>query len=319
MRVSGSRSHAQAHQLYHAALVAWKEPTLTFEPPQGFSIRIYLPDGAAEGLRIVERSNWSGIGVVCPRSLVTQKVSEYPEYFGRAGVYVLVGSSESGEREQIYVGLADPIGPRLKDHLKAKDKDFWTNAVFFVSKDESLNRAHIQYLESNLHELAVRTKRAQLNNKVVPQAGSLSAPDKDDAGNFMADILTILPLVGVNAFESVPEPPITILSILIPSKDYSARGYESVRGFVVREGSQATSNPAPSLSRSGTAIREDLIGDGVLIKDPANDYYYMFTQDYEFKSSSSAAVVCMGYSTNGREAWKTDDGRTLRQLQESSE
>lgn len=35
---------------------------------RGFTIKIFVPDGSADGLRIVEKSNWSGRGIVCPRS-----------------------------------------------------------------------------------------------------------------------------------------------------------------------------------------------------------------------------------------------------------
>ena len=34
-----------------------------------FTIRIFLPDGAPDGLRIVEKTNWTSKGMVCPRSL----------------------------------------------------------------------------------------------------------------------------------------------------------------------------------------------------------------------------------------------------------
>jgi hypothetical protein len=36
-----------------------------------FSIRIFMPDGQADGLKIVEKSNWSGRGVVCPSALLS--------------------------------------------------------------------------------------------------------------------------------------------------------------------------------------------------------------------------------------------------------
>ena len=42
---------------------------------RGYSIRIYLPDGTADGLKIVEKSNWSGRGVVCPRALFAESKS----------------------------------------------------------------------------------------------------------------------------------------------------------------------------------------------------------------------------------------------------
>lgn len=31
---------------------------------RGFSIRIFLPDGTPDGLRLVEKSNWTGRGIV---------------------------------------------------------------------------------------------------------------------------------------------------------------------------------------------------------------------------------------------------------------
>jgi hypothetical protein len=39
------------------------------EPMSGFSLRIFLPDGSPDGLRLVEKSNWTGRGIVCPRPL----------------------------------------------------------------------------------------------------------------------------------------------------------------------------------------------------------------------------------------------------------
>jgi hypothetical protein len=38
----------------------------------GFSVRIFIPSGEPEGLRIVEKSNWTGQGLVFPRSLFAE-------------------------------------------------------------------------------------------------------------------------------------------------------------------------------------------------------------------------------------------------------
>ena len=37
--------------------------------PTAFSLRIFVADGDPDGLRLVERSNWIGKGVVFPRAL----------------------------------------------------------------------------------------------------------------------------------------------------------------------------------------------------------------------------------------------------------
>ena len=33
----------------------------------GTSLRIFFPDGSSEGLRLLEKSNWTGHGLLCPR------------------------------------------------------------------------------------------------------------------------------------------------------------------------------------------------------------------------------------------------------------
>lgn len=52
----------------------------------GFSVRIFMPSGKPEGLRVVEKSNWSGQGLVFPRSLYGAE-RKRPE-LTRTGVYI---------------------------------------------------------------------------------------------------------------------------------------------------------------------------------------------------------------------------------------
>ena len=63
------------------------------------------------------------------------------------------------------------------------------------------------------------------------------------------------------------------------------------------------------------AQRKQLITEGTLIE---KDGYLMFTKDAEFSSPSSAAVVIHGGSANGLVAWKSEDGKTLKQLDEQT-
>jgi hypothetical protein len=48
------------------------------------------------------------------------------------------------------------------------------------------------------------------------------------------------------------------------------------------------------------------------------DGFLVFTKDAEFSSPSAAAVVIHGGSANGLTAWKTKDGRSLKQLDEEA-
>jgi hypothetical protein len=117
--------------------------------PDAFSIKIFLADGTPDGLRIVEKSNWTGVGLVCTRS-------QYPNVRNRrefqgAGAYVLVGPGKN-LLPRVYVGEAEVLRKRLDNHHQ--NNEFWTRFVAFTSRDGNLNKAHVRYLEARLIALA---------------------------------------------------------------------------------------------------------------------------------------------------------------------
>ena len=118
----------------------------------------------------------------------------------RAGVYILVGyKEEDDDLPTIYVGQADGVRGRIDQH--SVTKDFWDWGAVFVSNSGNLNRAHVTWLEHALVKFAVEAKRCHLDNGNVPQEPALSEAEKADTRGFLREILQILPLVGLRAFE----------------------------------------------------------------------------------------------------------------------
>lgn len=277
---------------------------------RGFSVRIFIPSGEPEGLRIVEKSNWTGQGLVFPRAQYGE-VRSRPE-LSRTGVYVLWGPGESVQLPRVYVGEGDGVLPRLDQH--ARQKDFWTHAAVFTSKDENLNKAHVQYLEARLVELAAEAKRAELDNGNVPQRPALSEADVADAEGFLGDMLLCLPVVGVSLFEKAKAGAARSRGLFLRAKGIEARGVDGSEGFVVRAGSRAVKAEVPSCHAYLVELRRSLVEQGVLA--PEGDAYRL-TQDYTFNSPSTAAGVLLGRSANGRVEWKDASGRTLKEIQEA--
>ena len=91
--------------------------------------------------------------------------------------------------------------------------------------------------------------------------------------------------------------------------------YEDAKGFVVVKGSQLVKDEAPSIHKYMSTLRMELLAQGV-IKDEGP--FFVFTQDQVFNSRSTAAGVTQGRTANGRRDWKTNDGKTLRELQETA-
>jgi len=282
--------------------------------PTPFSLRIFVADGDPDGLRLVERSNWIGKAVIFPRALYP-KVRERDE-FQQTGVYLLMGPRESGTGDQIYIGEGDPVRPRLEQHYAKKD--FWTKAVFFVAGQGQLNKAHVQYLESQLIKQAIAAKRVLLENGNTPTEPTLSEADRADMDVFLGNILGMLPVLGVHAFEKASQnvdgggPLLTCRG-----KGIVATGRDTAQGFVVRAGSHAMKDTTPSLKEyfpSTCDLRVQLVKNGVLAEDKDK---LRFTQDYTFTSPSLAAQVVLGRSANGRIDWKDANGKTLKELQEA--
>lgn len=277
---------------------------------QGFSVRIFVPSGNPEALKIVEKSNWTGQGVVFPRPLFAE-ARKRPE-LKRTGVYVLWGPAEFSQLPRAYVGEGDSVLSRLDQH--AKNKDFWTHGVVFTSKDHNLNKAHVKYIESRLVELANKAKKCELDNGNAPQAPLLSEADGADAEGFLADILLCLPVVGVSLFEQAKATSRKGRDLVLKAKGVEARGVDNPQGFIVRAGATAVKTGVPSIPVSLANLRQTLIQKGVL-EDGGETL--RLAQDYNFRSPSTAAGVLLGRSSNGRVEWKNAKGLTLKEIQDA--
>jgi hypothetical protein len=301
-----------------------------------FSLRIFVADGDPDGLRLVERSNWVGKALIFPRSLLPQ-VKQRPE-LAQTGVYLLLGPQDDGDDDKLYIGEGDPIRPRLESHYA--NKDFWTHAICFVAAAGQLNKAHVQFLESNLVRLALAAKRVPLDNGNQPSEPTLHEADRADMMVFLANLLGMLPVLGIHAFEqvkravrtshaSIPsltgifanlqgespqsEPISQEVLLTCRGKGFSATGFDSAQGFVVLAGSHAAGDTGVSLAAKLVSSRQELLRRGVL--EEAGEVL-SFKQDYVFSSPSYAASMVLGRSANGRRNWRDAQGNTLKELQE---
>lgn len=274
-----------------------------------FFIRVLVPTGDPDGLRIVEKSNWPSVGVVFNRTNYKEVVNRIE--FDKTGVYVLVGTSDDSILPTIYVGEGDPVKNRLNQHYGKKD--FWDWAVFFVAKDDSLNKAHVQHLEAELLRLAKEAKQCKLDNGQGAVAPTLSEAELALADSFLQDILSIFPLLGLGVFEktvTTTKKPRDLLSI--DSKGVKASGYEDAKGFIVVKGSQLVKVETNTIHQYMSTLRKDLLAQGVIVDQ---GQHYAFAQDQVFTSPSTAAGVILGRTANGRIEWKNSEGKTLKQLQ----
>lgn len=276
------------------------------------TIKLFLLRGDAKSLRTAEISNWTGKAVAAPRTELDDLLRR--EEVDKAGVYILTGADPSSGSPLAYIGEAEVIRERIKQH---KSKDFWVSAVIFVSKDENLTKAHVRYLEGRMIQEAIAAGRFSLENS---QSGGSKLPesDREDMEVFLSRIRQLLPVLGSDilipaAPKATKQPPGGTLFCRI--KGAEGRGYRTADGFLVLKGSTAVLEERPSAKnwKSVPALRQKLIEEGTMT--PAAGYY-LFINDVEFSSPSAAAAVIHGGSANGLIAWKSHDGVTLKELDE---
>lgn len=275
-----------------------------------FALSLFVPSGLPEGMRIVEKINWSGIGFVIPRSQL-QEFSERDES-RHPGVYVLSGPDPEGGTDLIYIGEADPLGRRLEQH---QAREFWTTAYAFTSKDDYLNKAHAQHLEARLIRLAQDAKRCRLENAVQGHSITLAERERAGAEGFMEELLLCCPVLGLRVFEqaSGKPPASTRLLFQLKGPDASGQWFESPGGFTVLRGASARRDFVDSTPAAWVQAREQLLSQGVFVEGPSG---LTLAQDYEFNSPSQAAMMLMARTANGRTNWKDDKGVTLKEHQE---
>lgn len=287
----------------------------------GRSLELFFINGEPDGMATAEVFGWTGHVLRTPR-LQIKSALQRPEA-GYTGVYVLLEKSEEGGR--IYIGEAENVGQRLRDHVA--NKDWWGTALLVTTAGDALHKAHVKYLESRLVEAARISGSKQLENGNTPPRSSLNEAARTNMETFFETLMMVFPALGINAFQTGlrledPEPAVPDFrgnegpKFLLQSDKHGTQGIATLEGseFVVQKGSVGRPEWVSKTAtiHSYQTLFEKLVADGVIA--PSGDHS-TFTKSYAFKSPSAAAAVLIGRPSNGRMLWKTEDGRTFDEFE----
>lgn len=285
----------------------------------GKTIKLFLMDSDPDGRIICELSNWTGKAYRIPRGKV--KDCSDREDLKSTAVYLLFGKSEtSTDKANVYIGEAENAYTRLVSHIS--EKEFWNEAVVFISKDENLNKAHIKYLESRLFEIASAASRYNIKNTNTPTKSSISESDKSEMEEFIEYIKILINTMGFKVFEPLIKQEKAndnnndneeILYINNAPRGANAKGKRTPDGFVVFRDSEVATDTVKSYREKGlNKLRDELIENEIIVKI---ENKLIFKSDYLFSSPSAAAMVIMGRSANGLQEWKDSSGKQLRDIE----
>jgi hypothetical protein len=278
----------------------------------GKTIKLFLIDGEPNGRMTCELSNWTGKAYKIPRIKI-KDCNDRPD-LTNPGVYLLFGKNETG-KDLVYIGEAEIVYKRLTQHLT--QKDFWTEAIVFISKDENLNKAHIKYLENRLYDLAKIVNRYHVDNNTVPTQSSIAESDREEMEEYIENIKILINTLGHKVFEDKREnkshqQQAKETFYIKSARGADAQGEPTSDGFVVFKGSKVSDSTVPSITQNFNRLRDELIEMGVITQ---NNEEFEFAEDHVFSSPSTAAVMVMGRNANGLTEWKLKDGTTLKDFE----
>ena len=296
---------------------------------RGKSINLFLMDGDANGMIKCTLANWIGIAYKIPRTSLDKCKSRTD--LKQTGVYFLFGVSDTTGKSVVYVGQAgnrkngEGILNRLLEHKRNPKEDYWTEAVVFTTSNNSFGPTEISYLENRFCNLAVAAKRYEVKNGNDPSLGNITEEKESELEDFIEYAELIMGTLGHKVFipytssavTAVPAPdtgavldndePEMYLSRAIKKSSITvkATGRQTSEGFVVLKGSiispddDNTIPPGVKKLRQASQIDSD----------------HVLQEDVLLGSPSSAAMFVIGKSSNGWTAWKTSDGKTLHDLE----
>jgi hypothetical protein len=281
-------------------------------------------DGVPTGRVKVTLANWTGVPYRVPR--VDLNKCNGIAALTQSDVYFLFGTVEESGGDVVYVGQAgvrkngEGILYRLKEHMRNPDKDYWTEAVVFTTSNNSFGPTEISYLENRFCALALNAKRYAVKNGNDPSPGHITEEKESELEEFLDYAKIIMGALGHKVFE-----PLLQTAPIAPSADGSvsetgtlfainrtganAKGMLTNEGFVVLAGSVIRQELVPSASDSIKASREN--------NKENVDMNGVVQKDILFRTPSGASSFALGAPTNGNVEWKTAEGQTLKEVENS--
>lgn len=282
---------------------------------RGRTINLYLLDGSVTGAIKYTLPNWTGVVYKIPRTALGSCKDR--GHLQQSGVYFLFGKSNEHNENVVYVGQAgirkngEGLLRRILDHARNPEKDYWTEAVAITTTNNSFGPTEISYLENKFTSLANKAKRYIVKNGNEPNPGNITEEKESELEEFIEYSQIVMGILGHKVFVPLDEvtddtPRENIVKLCLKERGADATGFLTSEGIVVCRGSKIKETATPSCQKWIKNMRQR--------NSPYINSDFILTKDIAFDSPSSAAGFCVFGSANGRISWKTESGKTLKEL-----
>lgn len=269
------------------------------------TIQIFLPDGNPRSIKIAEITSRTVQAVLFPRSKIEEASSR--NELNNVGVYLLFGPNEN--KPSVYIGEAENVMQRLKQHNKSKD--FWTHAITFTSKTQYFTKTHIKYLEWFCCEKALSANRYSLENGNSPTKPHVSESVEADLMDNFDTMQILISTLGYPVFDQIKSVVKKSELIYCKGKQAKAEGEYTDDGIVILKGSTCNLTETKTAHQYLVSTRNELLEKEILKEENG---VLIFQTDHLFSSPSTAAGIVLARNANGWIEWKYSNGKTLDEV-----
>ena len=292
----------------------------------GKTIKLYITGEEQKNLKSAELSNWSGKAFIGSRKNVP--VIQKLEELSSPGIYFLISKNMTSNQITLYVGEADEVNSRLKNHLSGKD--WWDTFVCFISKDGNLTKAHVRYLEKRFYQIAKENTTAfDLQNSSEPPGSKLPQSDIDDLEEYLKNMIFVLQNLGLLDFaktsdqvekEKPSNSEIFYLNLTTDRIDENKKQLQgkliiTQDGYRLLKGSFVEKTERKSFHTHCYYPLRKKIEDENFLEESKYEGVYLLKADVDFNSPSAAASVVKNRATNGPKEWKNSSGMSLDEFE----
>jgi len=290
------------------------------------NFNLFLMDGEVTGRIKCTLSNWTGIAYKIPRTYLDKCKDRLD--LKQSGVYFLFGKNDDGD-DEVYIGQAgirkngEGVLFRVSEHLK--DEIYFSDAVMLTTQNNSFGPTEISYLENKFTNMAIDVDRYKVRNGNDPNPGNVTEEKESELEDFVEYSKMVLGVLGYKIFVPIVDKDTkekyennndkeSIFYLSRKSgksnRQIEAKCKRTDEGFVVLKDSMIETIDSTAIPKSIKELRKECINKNEIIDG-------RISKDYLFNSPSYAAAFVLGTNANGKTHWKTENGITLKDLEEN--
>jgi len=273
------------------------------------TITIFLIDWNPTWFRKIYLNNRLTLGFFIPRKDLDKAKNR--DEFTRSWVYFLLWKNEE-DKNLVYIWQTWNLLERIKQHHNDIKKDFWNSAIIFTTDNWSWNESDLNFLEKKLIEDAKKLWNYIIKNSQSWNTWLIKEERIPDLEENIDDIKILISSLWFSIFKEKTSKEDKKEKYFCQRNWNNGVWYYTKEWFLVLKWSVWSFEIKEYALSALKNIQQKLFLENILKQENEK---IIFLQDYLFSSPSTASSVIIWNKSNGWIDWKTENWKTLHEIE----